>query len=147
MDKHHQPIRADPDRRRANAFDYGSGFVNPSRVLDPGLVYDSHPEDFVAFLCSLGYDERSLHLVTGDNSTCDRAFKTPLICHQTTIKSTSSPLPKHHSPSTPLPHHNQTPQPIPINLALPHIFKNSIWSFITSLKSYPSKTSHCQHIK
>ncbi|KHN41792.1 Subtilisin-like protease [Glycine soja] len=77
LDKHHQPIRADPDRRRANAFDYGSGFVNPSRVLDPGLVYDSHPEDFVAFLCSLGYDERSLHLVTGDNSTCDRAFKTP----------------------------------------------------------------------
>ncbi|KAG5069582.1 hypothetical protein AAZX31_01G143200 [Glycine max] len=77
LDKHHQPIRADPDRRRANAFDYGSGFVNPSRVLDPGLVYDSNPEDFVAFLCSLGYDERSLHLVTKDNSTCDRAFKTP----------------------------------------------------------------------
>ncbi|KAK7406967.1 hypothetical protein VNO78_08603 [Psophocarpus tetragonolobus] len=77
LDKHHQPIRADPDRRRANAFDYGSGFVNPTRVLDPGLVYDSHPEDFVAFLCSLGYDERSLHLVTRDNSTCDRAFKTP----------------------------------------------------------------------
>ncbi|TKY70215.1 Subtilisin protease SBT5.3 [Spatholobus suberectus] len=77
LDKHHQPIRADPDRRRANAFDYGSGFVNPARVLDPGLVYDSHSEDFVAFLCSLGYDERSLRLVTRDNSTCDRAFKTP----------------------------------------------------------------------
>lgn len=27
----HQPIRADPDRRMANAFDYGSGFVNPWR--------------------------------------------------------------------------------------------------------------------
>ncbi|KAL2348730.1 hypothetical protein Fmac_002730 [Flemingia macrophylla] len=77
LDKHHQPIKADPDRRRANAFDYGSGFVNPARVLDPGLVYDSRSEDFVAFLCSLGYDERSLHLITGDNSTCDRAFKTP----------------------------------------------------------------------
>ncbi|KAL9328341.1 hypothetical protein ACSQ67_003344 [Phaseolus vulgaris] len=77
LDKHHQPIRADPDKRRANAFDYGSGFVNPTKVLDPGLVYDSHPNDFVAFLCSLGYDERSLRLVTRDNSTCDRAFKTP----------------------------------------------------------------------
>lgn len=78
LDKQHQPIRADPDRRRANAFDFGSGFVNPVRVLDPGLVYDSHPQDFVAFLCSLGYDERSLHLVTGDNnSTCEGAFKTP----------------------------------------------------------------------
>ncbi|KAJ1380950.1 Peptidase S8/S53 domain [Sesbania bispinosa] len=77
LDKQHQPIKADPDRRKANAFDYGSGFVNPARVLDPGLVYDSQPEDFVAFLCSLGYDESSLHLVTRDNSTCDGAFKTP----------------------------------------------------------------------
>ncbi|CAL0311712.1 unnamed protein product [Lupinus luteus] len=76
LDKHHEPIRADSDRR-ANAFDYGSGFVNPTRVLDPGLVYDSQPEDFVAFLCSLGYDERSLHFVTRDNSTCDGTFKTP----------------------------------------------------------------------
>ncbi|XP_004512298.1 subtilisin-like serine-protease S isoform X2 [Cicer arietinum] len=77
LDKKHEPIRADPDRRRANAFDYGSGFVNPARVLEPGLVYDSQPEDFVAFLCSIGYDEKSLRLVTGDNSTCDGAFKTP----------------------------------------------------------------------
>ncbi|XP_027347404.1 subtilisin-like protease SBT3.5 [Abrus precatorius] len=76
LDKHHRPISADPEQRRANAFDYGSGFVNPARVLDPGLIYDSEPADFVAFLCSLGYDQRSLHLVTRDNSTCDRAFST-----------------------------------------------------------------------
>lgn len=62
----------------ANAFDYGSGFVNPSRVLDPGLIYDLKPEDYVAFLCSLNYDDTSLRLVTRDNSTCQdhRAFKT-----------------------------------------------------------------------
>ncbi|XP_057448876.1 subtilisin-like serine-protease S [Lotus japonicus] len=77
LDKQHKPIRADPDNKRANAFDYGSGFVNPARVLDPGLVYDSQPRDFVEFLCSLGYDEKTLHLVTGDNSTCHGAFKTP----------------------------------------------------------------------
>ncbi|KAL9327289.1 hypothetical protein ACSQ67_007934 [Phaseolus vulgaris] len=76
LDKHHRPIIADPEQRRANAFDYGSGFVNPARVLDPGLIYDSEPADYVAFLCSLGYDQRSLHQVTRDNSTCDRAFNT-----------------------------------------------------------------------
>jgi len=76
LDKHHRPITADPEQRRANAFDYGSGFVNPSRVLDPGLIYDSEPGDYVAFLCSIGYDQRSLHQVTRDNSTCDRAFNT-----------------------------------------------------------------------
>lgn len=77
VDKKNEPIRADPDRRRADAFDYGSGFVNPAGALDPGLVYDSQSEDFVAFLCSIGYDVKSLHLVTRDNSTCDGAFKSP----------------------------------------------------------------------
>ncbi|KAE9596834.1 hypothetical protein Lal_00007832 [Lupinus albus] len=77
LDNHQEPIKEDPDKARANAFDYGSGFVNPTRALDPGLIYDSQPEDFVAFLCSLGYDEKSLHLVTRDNSTCKGAFKTP----------------------------------------------------------------------
>lgn len=77
MDKKNEPIRADPDRRRADAFDYGSGFVNPAGALDPGLVYDSQSEDFVAFVCSIGYDVKSLHLVTRDNSTCDGAFKSP----------------------------------------------------------------------
>ncbi|KAI9083871.1 hypothetical protein K1719_034129 [Acacia pycnantha] len=75
LDKHHGFIRADPEQRNANAFDYGSGFVNPARVLDPGLIYDIEAEDYLAFLCSLGYDERSLHLVTRNNRTCDRAFK------------------------------------------------------------------------
>ncbi|XP_061355134.1 subtilisin-like serine-protease S isoform X2 [Gastrolobium bilobum] len=76
LDKRHRPIKADPEQRRANSFDYGSGFVNPARVLEPYLIYDSEPTDFVAFLCSIGYDQRSLHLVTRDNSTCDRAFST-----------------------------------------------------------------------
>ncbi|XP_058767757.1 subtilisin-like serine-protease S isoform X2 [Vicia villosa] len=71
LDKHHKPISVDPEQTRANAFDYGSGFLNPARVLDPGLIYDSEPTDFIAFLCSLGYDQRSLHLVTRDNSTCN----------------------------------------------------------------------------
>ncbi|XP_054808188.1 subtilisin-like serine-protease S isoform X1 [Prosopis cineraria] len=75
LDKHHGLIRADPEQRSANAFDYGSGFVNPARVLDPGLIYDIEAEDYLAFLCSLGYNERSLHLVTRNNRTCDRAFK------------------------------------------------------------------------
>nr|GMC62517.1 subtilisin-like protease SBT3.9 [Ipomoea batatas] len=77
MNKHRKPITADPDGRRANAFDFGSGFVSPRRVLDPGLVYEAHPVDYRAFLCSIGYDEKTLHLVTGDNSTCDQTLPSP----------------------------------------------------------------------
>ncbi|CAN4081781.1 unnamed protein product [Withania somnifera] len=76
-DMHHKPIIVDPERKRANPFDFGSGFVNPTKVLDPGLIYDAHPADYRAFLCSIGYDEKSLHLITRDNSTCDRTFASP----------------------------------------------------------------------
>ncbi|XP_034903639.1 subtilisin-like serine-protease S isoform X2 [Populus alba] len=76
LDKNDEPIRVDPEGRRANSFDYGSGFVDPARVLDPGLIYDAHPKDYKAFLCSIGYDEKSLRLVTRDNSTCDQTFTT-----------------------------------------------------------------------
>ncbi|GAU48418.1 hypothetical protein TSUD_186980 [Trifolium subterraneum] len=76
LDKRHRPIIVDPEQTRANAFDYGSGFLNPLRVLNPGLIYDSEPTDFITFLCSLGYDQRSLHLVTRDNETCKSKFTT-----------------------------------------------------------------------
>ncbi|MCD7450631.1 hypothetical protein HAX54_007605 [Datura stramonium] len=76
-DMHHKPIIVDPEGKRANPFDFGSGFVNPTKVLDPGLIYDAQPADYRAFLCSIGYDEKSLHLITRDNSTCDQTFASP----------------------------------------------------------------------
>lgn len=76
MDKNLKPITVDPEGRRGNAFDYGAGFVNPRKVLDPGLVYDTQTTDYKAFLCSIGYNEKSLHLITRDNSTCDQTLPT-----------------------------------------------------------------------
>ncbi|KAF6174233.1 hypothetical protein GIB67_033765, partial [Kingdonia uniflora] len=71
LDKAGKHITVDPTGRRGNPFDYGAGFVNPTRVLDPGLVYDSNTTDYKTFLCSIGYDEESLRLITKDNSTCN----------------------------------------------------------------------------
>lgn len=71
-------MRVDPDGRRGNAFDYGSGFIDPTTVLDPGLVYDAEPKDYKSFLCSIGYTEKMLHPITRDNSTCiNQAFSAP----------------------------------------------------------------------
>ncbi|XP_050229804.1 subtilisin-like serine-protease S [Mercurialis annua] len=76
VNKRRKPITVDPRGRRANAFDYGSGFVNPTRVLSPGLVYDAQPTDYKSFLCAIGYDQKSLNMVTRDNSTCNQTFTT-----------------------------------------------------------------------
>ncbi|KAG6510325.1 hypothetical protein ZIOFF_028335 [Zingiber officinale] len=70
LDKNGDAITADPKGRPASPFDYGSGFPNPARVLDAGLVYDVQPSDYKAFLCSVGYDDKSLQLITGDQSKC-----------------------------------------------------------------------------
>ncbi|GMH01400.1 hypothetical protein Nepgr_003239 [Nepenthes gracilis] len=37
----------------ATSFDMGSGFVNATAALDPGLIFDSSYEDYVLFLCGI----------------------------------------------------------------------------------------------
>ncbi|GJZ49305.1 subtilisin-like protease SBT3.5 [Tanacetum coccineum] len=77
FDKGGTPMRVNPDRRRGIPFDYGSGVVDPKTILDPGLAYDATPTDYQAFLCLIGYDEKSLRLITRDKITCEsQAFST-----------------------------------------------------------------------
>ncbi|CAK9227476.1 unnamed protein product [Sphagnum troendelagicum] len=40
-------------RRPANPFDFGSGFVNVTAAMDPGLIFDAGFTDYVNFLCSV----------------------------------------------------------------------------------------------
>ncbi|KAL3632874.1 hypothetical protein CASFOL_025858 [Castilleja foliolosa] len=64
----------------SNAFVHGSGHVDPNRALDPGLVYDLGIIDYVAFLCTIGYDSRRISVFTKEASSvdCDAlGFKTP----------------------------------------------------------------------
>ncbi|KAK9279025.1 hypothetical protein L1049_012700 [Liquidambar formosana] len=53
-------------------FAYGSGHINPIKAVDPGLVYEAYKEDYIKLLCSTGYDEKSLRLISGDNSSCPK---------------------------------------------------------------------------
>ncbi|KAH0448067.1 hypothetical protein IEQ34_021867 [Dendrobium chrysotoxum] len=45
---------------KANPFSYGSGHVRPNRAMDPGLVYDLAVNDYLNFLCSLGYNSTQI---------------------------------------------------------------------------------------
>ncbi|MED6209236.1 hypothetical protein PIB30_052760 [Stylosanthes scabra] len=50
-------------------FAYGSGFVDPIRAINPGLVFDLSKDDYLNLLCSTGYNTIQVRQISGDNST------------------------------------------------------------------------------
>ncbi|XP_027368499.1 cucumisin-like [Abrus precatorius] len=66
-----------PMNNRDAEFAYGVGQINPSKAVDPGLVYDVGESDYIRFLCGQGYGSKIFQLITGDNSTCpETTYKT-----------------------------------------------------------------------
>lgn len=51
-------------------FSYGVGHIDPVRAADPGLAYETTPEDYVKMLCSLGYKTEKLRKIFGFNCSC-----------------------------------------------------------------------------
>lgn len=51
-------------------FAYGAGHVDPVAALNPGLVYELHKTDHIAFLCGLNYTSETLKLISGEAVTC-----------------------------------------------------------------------------
>ncbi|CAN6876394.1 unnamed protein product [Brassica oleracea] len=71
-DNRNQPIGdmgAGPNSA-ATAFDFGAGHVDPTRAVDPGLVYDLSTVDYLNYLCSLDYTSERILLFSGTNYTC-----------------------------------------------------------------------------
>ncbi|KAJ0962610.1 hypothetical protein J5N97_027732 [Dioscorea zingiberensis] len=63
MDEQHHP---------ASFFMMGAGHVNPQKAADPGLVFDIETEQYIAFLCGLGYNDKQVQIITGDmNTKCE----------------------------------------------------------------------------
>jgi len=54
-------------------FAYGAGQINPLKAVNPGLVYDAGPNDYIEFLCGEDYSTTMLRQITGDSSTCTSA--------------------------------------------------------------------------
>lgn len=62
----------------ATPFSYGAGHVNPQRALSPGLVYDCTPQDYIAFLCSVGTTNEQVQAISKNpNSTCAHKLSNP----------------------------------------------------------------------
>ncbi|GLT40156.1 hypothetical protein SLA2020_143110 [Shorea laevis] len=55
----------------ATPFAYGAGHVDPVKALDPGLVYETTVDDYLDYLCALGYTSSQIKQVTNRDFTCD----------------------------------------------------------------------------
>ncbi|CAB4271346.1 unnamed protein product [Prunus armeniaca] len=51
-------------------FAYRSGLLNPTKAVDPGLVFDASEKDYVDFLCKQSYNSTTVRKLTGDKSVC-----------------------------------------------------------------------------
>ncbi|XP_074567149.1 subtilisin-like protease 1 [Curcuma longa] len=69
IDENGNPIN-DEKHNKASFFAMGAGNVNPSKAVDPGLVYDIEPDDYVRFLCGLGYSDKQVEMVTNRQVAC-----------------------------------------------------------------------------
>ncbi|RHN63323.1 putative cucumisin [Medicago truncatula] len=61
----------------ANLFATGSGHVNPPRADDPGLVYDIQPDDYIPYLCGLGYSDREVGIIAHRKINCTETSSIP----------------------------------------------------------------------
>ncbi|XP_042432625.1 subtilisin-like protease 4 [Zingiber officinale] len=73
-DEDGNPIK-DEQHNKASFLGMGAGNVNPSKATDPGLVYDIEPNDYVRFLCGLGYSDKQVEVVTHRKVTCTEVGK------------------------------------------------------------------------
>ncbi|MED6111110.1 hypothetical protein PIB30_049554, partial [Stylosanthes scabra] len=71
LDNTNNPIRdnANPNPNGfASPLAIGAGEINPNRALDPGLVYDATPQDYVNLLCGMNYSSDQILTITRSRS-------------------------------------------------------------------------------
>ncbi|KAG0451120.1 hypothetical protein HPP92_026393 [Vanilla planifolia] len=75
IDTRSDSIAAGGTLKPSDPFDIGAGHVNPLKAIDPGLVHDIETQDYVLFLCSLGYKENQIQKMVASphrlNISCD----------------------------------------------------------------------------
>ncbi|GLJ35475.1 hypothetical protein SUGI_0713470 [Cryptomeria japonica] len=74
LDNRKEPIRDALTLRAADPFAMGAGQVNPRAALEPGLVYDLGPQDYINYLCGQNaYTKKQIALLTHKWPPCPKS--------------------------------------------------------------------------
>ncbi|XP_068639903.1 subtilisin-like protease SBT1.6 [Aristolochia californica] len=72
IDNRLQPMTDESTGKPSTPYDFGAGHLNLDRAMDPGLVYDMGVPDYEYFLCSIGYNPKTIQVITRTPVTCPR---------------------------------------------------------------------------
>ncbi|PIN03737.1 Tripeptidyl-peptidase II [Handroanthus impetiginosus] len=71
LDNTQKPIKdMGHDYDVATPLDMGAGQVDPNRALDPGLIYDATPQDYVNLVCALNYTREQTQTIIRSSYNC-----------------------------------------------------------------------------
>ncbi|XP_050262156.1 subtilisin-like protease SBT3 [Quercus robur] len=51
------------DLEAASPLEFGAGHINPNKAMDPGLIYDMGLQDYIEFVCGLGYTRKQMSVI------------------------------------------------------------------------------------
>ncbi|KAJ0555601.1 putative cucumisin [Helianthus annuus] len=76
LNLNNQPIQ-DERELPASLFAVGAGHVNPSKANDPGLIYDIQADDYIPYLCGLGYSSGQVTTIVQKQVSCSNITGIP----------------------------------------------------------------------
>ncbi|KAL6004711.1 hypothetical protein ACLOJK_005266 [Asimina triloba] len=77
-DNARSPLRDAATGMPSDNFAHGAGHINPTKALDPGLIYDMGPREYVQFLCSQKLSPEQMKVFTkNSNQSCSHVLAKP----------------------------------------------------------------------